>query len=196
MVLEEIRGEGLRKAGLPSGLGCHCLPACSSIEYDSDAQLVDFGFEMSIKAWRASYPEFSGYALAAECSRNELRIFFISKTGMQPGIAPLFHDLIKWELRTVCLNCIVLDLYLFSRADCARLVVHFNDRAVVVGHQRNELYSSAKLIAACAAVLGLFTGFSLINVIEAVFFLSLGPVVRVFKKYGPWQLALTRVNSS
>ncbi|XP_034254271.1 pickpocket protein 28-like [Thrips palmi] len=69
----------------------------------------------------------------------------------------------------------------FIGMDCARVTINVKDNAII-SNQRSELYSLEKFIAACAGVLGLFTGFSLINIIEAAFFVSWGLVAKIYHK--------------
>ncbi|XP_052125408.1 pickpocket protein 28-like [Frankliniella occidentalis] len=70
----------------------------------------------------------------------------------------------------------------FEGKDCARVSVFFKNNAAE-SSLRNELYSTEKFYAACAAVLGLFTGFSIINLVEAAYFLFIGVKGRLTRRF-------------
>ncbi|KAK3911817.1 Pickpocket protein 28 [Frankliniella fusca] len=70
----------------------------------------------------------------------------------------------------------------FEGKDCARVSIFFKSNRAE-SSLRNELYSAEKFYAACAAVLGLFTGFSIINLVEAAYFIFIGVKGRLSRRF-------------
>ncbi|XP_044272487.1 pickpocket protein 28-like [Tribolium madens] len=63
-----------------------------------------------------------------------------------------------------------------------RLTIFFKDMQFITS-ERNELYGQTDFLANCGGLLGLFTGFSFLSIVEIFYFLSLRLICNV-KKYG------------
>ncbi|EFA08873.2 Pickpocket protein 28-like Protein [Tribolium castaneum] len=70
----------------------------------------------------------------------------------------------------------------FPGVQMTRLTIFFKDMQFITS-ERNELYGQTDFLANCGGLLGLFTGFSFLSIVEIVYFLSLRLICNV-KKYG------------
>ncbi|KAK3911814.1 Pickpocket protein 28 [Frankliniella fusca] len=118
LVLHEIEKELERQKGKTSSDDCHCLPACTSLEYDAQTSQADFDWENVFQAYRTPV--------------NELG----------EGLA------------------------------LARVSIYFKDTQFITS-RRSELYGQTDFLANCGGLLGLFSGFSLISLIEILYYLSI-----------------------
>ncbi|CAG9767257.1 unnamed protein product [Ceutorhynchus assimilis] len=63
-----------------------------------------------------------------------------------------------------------------------RINIFFKEQQFITS-ERNELYGQVDFLANCGGILGLFTGFSFLSIVEVIYFLSLKLMCNV-KKYG------------
>lgn len=63
-----------------------------------------------------------------------------------------------------------------------RLTLFFKEQQFITS-ERNELYGQTDFLANCGGILGLFTGFSFLSIVEIIYFLSLRLICNV-KMYG------------
>jgi amiloride-sensitive sodium channel len=63
-----------------------------------------------------------------------------------------------------------------------RLTIFFKDMQFITS-ERNELYGQTDFLANCGGLLGLFTGFSFLSIVEIFYFLSLRLICNV-RKFG------------
>ncbi|KAJ2945603.1 hypothetical protein O0L34_g427 [Tuta absoluta] len=120
MNLDEEEGvdlETLRKAR-EVALQCKCLPACTSIEYESETSQADYNWKEIFKAYKLDIPE------------DEVNLKY------------------------------------------SRVMVFFKE-AQFITSRRSELYGQTDFLANCGGLLGLFLGFSILSVVEILYFLTL-----------------------
>nr|XP_023023900.1 pickpocket protein 28-like [Leptinotarsa decemlineata] len=60
----------------------------------------------------------------------------------------------------------------FPGVQMTRLTIFFKEQQFITS-ERNELYGQTDFLANCGGILGLFTGFSVLSIIEIIYFLSL-----------------------
>ncbi|XP_060522631.1 pickpocket protein 28-like isoform X2 [Cylas formicarius] len=70
----------------------------------------------------------------------------------------------------------------FPGVQLTRITIFFKEQQFITS-ERNELYGETDFLANCGGLLGLFTGFSFLSIVEIVYFLSLRLICNV-KKYG------------
>ncbi|XP_066139923.1 pickpocket protein 28-like [Euwallacea fornicatus] len=70
----------------------------------------------------------------------------------------------------------------FPGIQMTRINIFFKEQQFITS-ERNELYGQTDFLANCGGILGLFTGFSFLSIVEVVYFLSLKLMCNV-KKYG------------
>ncbi|KAF7280748.1 pickpocket protein 28-like [Rhynchophorus ferrugineus] len=70
----------------------------------------------------------------------------------------------------------------FPGVQMTRINIFFKEQQFITS-ERNELYGETDFLANCGGILGLFTGFSFLSIVEIVYFLSLRLMCNV-KKYG------------
>lgn len=63
-----------------------------------------------------------------------------------------------------------------------RITIFFKEMQFITS-ERNELYGSTDFLANCGGLLGLFTGFSFLSLVEILYFLSLRLMCN-FKRHG------------
>ncbi|KAE8744812.1 hypothetical protein FOCC_FOCC008536 [Frankliniella occidentalis] len=118
LVLREIEQELGRQKGIVSEDDCHCMPACTSLEYDAQTSQADFDWENVFQAYRTA--------------TNELG----------EGLA------------------------------LARVSIYFKDTQFITS-RRSELYGQTDFLANCGGLLGLFSGFSFISLIEILYYMTI-----------------------
>ncbi|XP_056638388.1 pickpocket protein 28-like [Diorhabda sublineata] len=70
----------------------------------------------------------------------------------------------------------------FDGIEFTRLTIFFKDQQFITS-ERNELYGQTDFLANCGGILGLFTGFSFLSIVEIAYFLSLRMMCNI-KHYG------------
>lgn len=70
----------------------------------------------------------------------------------------------------------------FPGVQITRINIFFKEQQFITS-ERNELYGQTDFLANCGGILGLFTGFSFLSIVEVVYFLTLKLMCNV-KKYG------------
>ncbi|XP_030745226.1 pickpocket protein 28-like [Sitophilus oryzae] len=70
----------------------------------------------------------------------------------------------------------------YEGAQITRINIFFKEQQFITS-ERNELYGTTDFLANCGGILGLFTGFSFLSIVEIVYFLSLRLICNV-KKHG------------
>lgn len=69
-----------------------------------------------------------------------------------------------------------------SRMKMTRLTISFKEMQFITS-ERNELYGSTDFLANCGGLLGLFTGFSFLSMVEMIYFLTLRLICNI-RKFG------------
>ncbi|ERL89696.1 hypothetical protein D910_07059, partial [Dendroctonus ponderosae] len=70
----------------------------------------------------------------------------------------------------------------FPGVQITRINIFFKEQQFITS-ERNELYGQTDFLANCGGILGLFTGFSFLSIVEVIYFLTLKLMCNV-KKYG------------
>lgn len=70
----------------------------------------------------------------------------------------------------------------FPGIQLTRINIFFKEQQFITS-ERNELYGQTDFLANCGGILGLFTGFSFLSIVEVIYFLSLKLICNV-KRYG------------
>ncbi|KAL1488811.1 hypothetical protein ABEB36_014607 [Hypothenemus hampei] len=70
----------------------------------------------------------------------------------------------------------------FPGVQMTRINIFFKEQQFITS-ERNELYGETDFLANCGGILGLFTGFSFLSIVEVVYFLTLKLICNV-KRYG------------
>ncbi|XP_034256548.1 pickpocket protein 28-like isoform X2 [Thrips palmi] len=118
LVRHEIMRDLERKDGRIAADDCHCLPACTSLEYDAQTSQADFKWE------------------------NVFGVYRMNVSEADEGMA------------------------------MSRVSIYFKDTQFITS-RRSELYGQTDFLANCGGLLGLFSGFSLISLIEIVYYLTI-----------------------
>ncbi|XP_063829494.1 pickpocket protein 28-like [Ostrinia nubilalis] len=126
--IEEAEGNKTIQGARQLAAQCHCLPACTSIEYNSETSQADFD-------WRK-----------------------VSKAGLVP-FSEDDEDLLR-----------------------ARVNVFFKEPQFMTS-RRSELFGPTDFLANCGGLLGLFMGFSILSVVEILYFFTLRILCAIWRRH-------------
>lgn len=90
---------------------------------------------------------------------------------------------------------IKLKFILYCRRQYARIFISFKDNQFFAS-RRSELYGRADFLANCGGLLGLFMGFSLLSLIEMIYYCTLRLACNLKKRQRRKKLRMEQINSS
>lgn len=90
---------------------------------------------------------------------------------------------------------VTVQIILSCRRQYARIFISFKDNQFFAS-RRSELYGRADFLANCGGLLGLFMGFSLLSLIEMIYYCTLRLACNLKKRQMRKKLRMEQINSS